>query len=189
MIVLHLGNGCSAAAISGGRSIDTTMGLTPLEGLVMGTRSGDLDPGVLGYMAHRLDLDVDGVLEVLNHESGLLGLSGRSNDMRTLEDDGSPEAELAIDVFCYRAAKTVGALTVALGGLDALVFTGGIGEHSAPVRAKVVERLAVLGLRLDAGANAAHASRITAGGDGPVALVVPTDEERLIAADTLELAR
>jgi acetate kinase len=163
------------------------MGLTPLEGLVMGTRSGDIDPGVLGYMGHRLGLDVDGVLDVLNHSSGLLGLSGHSNDMRTLEQDGSPDAELAIEVFCYRAAKTVGALAVALGGLDVLVFTGGIGEHSRRVRATVVERLGVLGLRLDPEANEQNAPRISAEGATPVVLVVPTDEERLIAADTLEL--
>lgn len=192
MITLHLGNGCSATAIKGGASIDTSMGLTPLEGLVMGTRSGDIDPGVLGYMAGRLGLDVDGLLDVLNTRSGLLGLSGLSNDMRTVEEDDSPDAQLAVDVFCYRLAKTVGAYAVALGGLDALVFTGGIGEHSPIVRKAVLDRLGVLGLQVDDAANE-NLSRGDHGqvsaGDGPVALVVPTDEERLIAVDTVELAQ
>jgi acetate kinase len=190
-VTLHLGNGCSAAAVRDGESVDTTMGLTPLEGLVMGSRSGDVDPAVVAYVAKRLDLGVDEVLHQLNSKSGLLGLSGSSNDMRTLVDEsagGSEPAQLAIDVFCYRAAKTVGALTVALGGLDALVFTGGIGEHSTVVRAAVVDRLAVLGVHLDAAANERHGPVISAAGSAPVALVVPTDEERLIAADTLELA-
>jgi len=191
MITLHLGNGCSAAAIAHGACIDTTMGLTPLEGLVMGTRSGDIDPGVLGYVGERLGLDLAGVLDVLNTRSGLLGLSGSSNDMRTLEEDDSPAAKLAIDVFCYRLAKTVGAYAVALGGLDVLVFTGGIGEHSPIVRAAVLDRLGVLGLSIDAGANEAlvrgDAGRVSRG-EQPVALVVPTDEERMIGADTLELA-
>jgi acetate kinase len=192
MVTLHLGNGCSAAAINGGASIDTTMGLTPLEGLMMGTRSGDIDPGVLGYMGGRLGLDLDGVLGVLNNKSGLLGLSGVSNDMRTVEEDGSPDAKLAVEVFCYRVAKTVGAYAVALGGLDVLVFTGGIGEHSPIVRQAVLDRLGVLGLRVDRMANDGlthgDAGRVSVG-DAPVALVVPTDEERLIGADTLELAK
>jgi acetate kinase len=191
MITLHLGNGCSAAAIDGGSCIDTSMGLTPLEGLVMGTRSGDIDPGALGYVGERLGLDLPGVLDVLNTKSGLLGLSGRSNDMRTLEEDGSPEAALAIDVFCYRLAKIVGAYAVALGGLDAVVFTGGIGEHSAFVRAAVLDRLGVLGLATDPAANdglsRGGVGRVSRG-ERPVALVVPTDEERMIGADTLELA-
>lgn len=195
LVTLHLGNGCSAAAVRGGRSVDTTMGLTPLEGLVMGTRSGDVDPGLMGYVAERLGLDVDGVVDVLNTRSGLLGLSGLSNDMRTLcraASDGSEPARLAIDVFCYRAAKSVGSLAVALGGLDALVFTGGIGEHSDEVRRLVMSHLGVLRLREDAEANAADGrhtdGRVSLPGD-PVAIVVPTDEELLIARDTEELAR
>ena len=194
LVTLHLGNGCSAAAVRGGESVDTTMGLTPLEGLVMGSRSGDVDPALLAYVAKRLDLDVDGVLEVLNSESGLLGLSGSSNDMRTLQEEadaGSAAARLAIDVFCYRAAKAVGALSVALDGLDALVFTGGIGEKSVEVRAAVLGRLGVLGLAVDDAANAAHGEasdgRISSG-TSPVALVVPTDEELVIARDTARLA-
>ena len=195
LVTLHLGNGCSAAAVLGGVSIDTTMGLTPLEGLVMGTRSGDVDPGLLGYIAERLDLDVDGVIDALNTRSGLLGLSGLSNDMRTVCDaaaQGSEAARLAVDVFCYRAAKSVGALAVALGGLDALVFTGGIGEHAVEVRRLVLSHLAVLGLQEDPDANAADGAgthgRVSRPGDR-VAIVVPTDEELLIARDTAELAR
>jgi acetate kinase len=195
LVILHLGNGCSAAAIRGGESVDTTMGLTPLEGLVMGTRSGDVDPGLLGYVAERLDLDVEGVIEALNTRSGLLGLSGISNDMRTVCEaaaDGSESARLAVDVFCYRAAKSVGALAVALGGLDAVVFTGGIGEHSTEVRRLVLSHLAVLGLAEDHDANADHGrhtgGRVSTPGD-VTALVVPTDEELLIARDTAELAR
>jgi acetate kinase len=196
MVTLHLGNGCSGAAVRDGVSVDTTMGLTPLEGLVMGTRSGDVDPGLLGYVAQRLDLDLDGVLDALNTRSGLLGLSGKSNDMRTLWDaaeQGSAPAALAIEVFCYRVAKAVGALTVALGRLDALVFTGGIGENDHRVRSAVLDRLGVLGLHEDPAANRDHGSR-TQGristADGPVrALVVPTDEELVIARDTSRLAR
>jgi acetate kinase len=194
MVTLHLGNGCSATAIQHGVSIDTSMGLTPLEGLVMGTRSGDLDPGVLGYIGRRLKLDLDGLLDELNTRSGLLGLSGLSNDMRTLcraAHNGSAAAALAIDVFCYRTAKTVGALTVALGGLDVLVFTGGIGEHAAEVREAVLARLAMLGLRLDPSANLGHgrttAGRISEPGE-TIAMVVATDEELLIARDTVQLA-
>ncbi len=194
LVVLHLGNGCSAAAVRGGESIDTTMGLTPLEGLVMGTRSGDVDPGLLGYVAPRLGLDVEGVVDALNTRSGLLGLSGLSNDMRTVCEAaarGSEDASLALDVFCYRAAKSVGALAVALGGLDAVVFTGGIGEHSAEVRRRILSHLSVLGLHEDPDANADHGrrtgARVSAEGDR-VAIVVPTDEELLIARDTAQLA-
>jgi acetate kinase len=196
MVTLHLGNGCSAAAVRDGESVDTTMGLTPLEGLVMGTRSGDIDPGVLGYVADRLGTDLPGLLEVLNTESGLLGLSGVSNDMRTLESaarDGSVDAALAIEVFCYRAAKSVGALAVALGRLDAVVFTGGIGEKGTSVRGSIMGHLGVLGVRADVAANGDHGSRsggrISTADSSAVALVVPTDEELVIAQDTAELSR
>ncbi|QIK67669.1 acetate kinase [Nocardioides sp. HDW12B] len=199
LVTLHLGNGCSAAAVDGGRSVDTTMGLTPLEGLVMGTRSGDVDPGVIGYVAAQEGVGAEEVLAALNSRSGLLGLSGLSNDMRTLCDAaeaGSEPATLAVQVFCYRVAKTVGALTVALGGLDAVVFTGGIGEHSSLVRSRVLDRLAVLGLHEDPEANARHGrgtgGRVDRATDpsstaGPAALVVPTDEELVIARDTARL--
>jgi acetate kinase len=195
LVTLHLGNGCSAAAVARGRSVDTTMGLTPLEGLVMGTRSGDVDPGLFGYVGRRLGLDADGVLEALNTRSGLLGLSGTSNDMRSVcaaAAEGSEDARLALEVFCYRAAKAVGALAVAMGGLDAVVFTGGIGEHSDVVRRRVLERLGVLGLDLDDAANADHGRRTGGRVSVPgevTALVVPTDEELLIARDTAELSR
>ena len=194
LVTLHLGNGCSAAAVSGGISVDTTMGFTPLEGLVMGTRSGDVDAGVVPYVAERLGLDAAAVVHQLNTASGLLGLSGSSNDMRTLLEAasaGDEDAALAVELFCYRAAKHVASLSVALGRLDAVVFTGGIGENSAPVRAAVLAHLSVLGLHLDEEANAvngrASSGRISAPG-GPVALVVPTDEELLIARDTADLA-
>jgi acetate kinase len=196
MVTLHLGNGCSAAAVRNGESVDTTMGLTPLEGLVMGTRSGDIDPGALGYVAGRLGLDLPGVLDVLNTRSGLLGLSGVSNDMRTLDTasrGGSTDAALAVEVFCYRAAKAVGALAVALGRLDAVVFTGGIGERDDGARDAILRQLAVLGVHLDGAANSEHGygygGRVSTVDSPVVALVVPTDEELIIARDTAELAQ
>jgi acetate kinase len=190
LVTAHLGNGCSACAIRDGRSVDTTMGLTPLEGLVMGTRSGDVDPGLIGFLAARLDSDAAGITDRLNRRSGLLGLSGLSNDMRTLRqaaDDGHAGARLAIEVFVYRLAKSVAALMVAAGGLDALVFTGGIGENDAQIRAAVIDLLTFTGLRVDAVANAAairgRGGRISSN-PGAAALVVPTDEELQIARDT-----
>jgi len=195
LVVAHLGNGCSATAVLGGRSVDTTMGLTPLEGLVMGTRSGDIDPGVFGYLDDAYGLSAHAVTTALNKESGLLGLSGLSNDMRELwqaRNAGHPGATLAIDVFVYRLAKSLAALVVALGRLDALVFTGGIGEHDEDVRAMTVSALGFLGLRLDPVRNADHgagsAGRIGTG-EGPEILVVPTDEELMIAVDTIRLTR
>jgi acetate kinase len=193
MVAAHLGNGCSAAAIRDGRSVDTTMGLTPLEGLVMGTRSGDIDPGVFGYLTSQTTMTAAGLTDVLNTGSGLLGLSGTSNDMRTLQDAaaaGDERAQLAIDVFVHRLAKAIAALVTSLDRLDALVFTGGIGEHSVLIRRLVLARLGFLGLTEDAEANAQHGQgtrgRITA--PGPVqALVVPTDEELMIARDTARL--
>jgi acetate kinase len=193
MVTAHLGNGCSAAAIRDGKSVDTTMGLTPLEGLVMGTRSGDIDPGVFGYLAGRTGLTATQLTGVLNTGSGLLGLSGTSNDMRTVEAAaaaGDRNAQLAIDVFVHRLAKAIAALVTSLDRLDALVFTGGIGEHSVLVRHLVLARLGFLGLTEDPEANAQHGQstrgRITV--NGPVqALVVPTDEELMIARDTARL--
>jgi len=193
MVAAHLGNGCSAAAIRDGVSVDTTMGLTPLEGLVMGTRSGDIDPGVFGYLAGQTGASAAGLTDVLNTGSGLLGLSGTSNDMRSIQDAaaaGDERAQLAIDVFVHRLAKAIAALVTSLDRLDALVFTGGIGEHSVLIRHLVLGRLGFLGLTEDAEANARHGQgtrgRITA--PGPVqALVVPTDEELMIARDTARL--
>jgi acetate kinase len=193
LVIAHLGNGCSAAAIAGGQSVDTTMGLTPMEGLVMGTRSGDVDPGLLGYLAERTGQDAAGLTEALDTRSGLLGLSGTTNDMRTISEaaeKGDERARLALDVFVHRLAKAVAALTATLGGLDALVFTAGIGEHSPVVRRQVLARLGFLGLAEDPEANAAH-GRATGGRislPGPVqALVIPTDEELMIARDTTRL--
>ena len=194
IVTAHLGNGCSAAAIADGRCLDTSMGMTPLEGLVMGTRSGDIDPGLHQVIAERLGLDLAGVTRLLNEKSGLLGLSELSNDMRELleaEAEGHEGAGLAVEVFCYRLAKQVAALVVPLGRLDALVFTGGIGENASAVRARVLAQLPFLGLELHEGRNAAHGRDsggvISAGDLAPVAMVVPTNEERMIAEDTAAL--
>ena len=190
LVTVHLGNGCSATAVRDGVSVDTTMGLTPLDGLVMGTRSGDVDPGALGYMAERTGMDVGQLTRVLNLDSGLQGLSGVGNDMRTIEAaaaEGNERAQLALDVFVHRLSKAIAGLVVGLERLDALVFTGGIGENSAGVLSLVLSRLGFLGLAEDTQANAGH-GRHTAGRislAGPVvALVVPTDEELMIARDT-----
>jgi acetate kinase len=190
LVTAHLGNGCSATAVRDGVSVDTTMGLTPLDGLVMGTRSGDVDPGLLGYLAGRTGMNVDELTQALNLDSGLQGLSGMGNDMRTVAAaaaDGSERPRLALDVFVHRLSKAIAGLVVGLERLDALVFTGGIGENSAIVRSLVLRRLGFLGLAEDEQANADH-GRSTGGRislAGPVlALVVPTDEELLIARDT-----
>ncbi len=193
LVTAHLGNGCSAAAIRDGASVDTTMGLTPLEGLVMGTRSGDVDPGVFGYLAGRTGQTAAELTEVLNTRSGLFGLSGASNDMRAIETAaarGDERARLALGVFVHRLAKAIAGLVASLERLDALVFTGGIGENSAVVRRLALGRLGFLGLAEDPEANAGH-GRSTGGRisrPGPVqALVVPTDEELMIARDTARL--
>jgi len=193
LVTAHLGNGCSLAAVRDGVSVDTTMGLTTLEGLVMGTRSGDVDPGVFGYLADQAGLTVDQLTGTLNTASGLQGLSGVGNDMRAVESAaaaGDERARLALEVFVHRLAKAVAGMVVGLERLDALVFTGGIGENSAEVRRRVLARLPFLGLAEDPAANARH-GRTTGGRispDGPVlALVVPTDEELMIARDTARL--
>jgi acetate kinase len=193
LVAAHLGNGCSAAAIRGGVSVDTTMGLTPMEGLVMGTRSGDVDPGMFGYLAERAGLTVDQLNDALDTASGLAALSGAGNDMRAIQSGaaaGNERAQLALDVFVHRLAKAVAALVTNLDRLDALIFTGGIGERSAVVRSQVLARLAFLGLAEDREANAQD-GRTTGGRispDAPVlALVVPTDEELMIARDTARL--
>lgn len=193
LITVHLGNGCSATAVENGRSVDTTMGMSPLEGLVMGTRSGDVDPGLHEFLAERLGLDVVGVTALLNRESGLLGLSELSNDMRELAEAatrGHAGAGLAVEIFCYRLAKHLAGLVVPLAHLDALVFTGGIGENAAGIRARVLALLGHLGFRVDPVRNDAHgtASRGVITADRPpLALVVPTDEALLIARDTAAL--
>ncbi len=190
LVSLHLGNGASAAAVAGGRSIDTSMGFTPLDGLLMGTRSGTLDPGVLLHLL-RGGMDLDDLDRLLNRESGLLGLSGVSNDMRDVRaaaEGGDPDARGALEVFAYRITKTVGAYAAAMGGLDAIVFTGGIGENDARMRQESMAGLGFLGVRLDEGRNAGHAERISADDASVAVLVVPTDEERMIARATAELA-
>jgi acetate kinase len=193
LVAAHLGNGCSVAAIRDGASVDTTMGLTPLEGVVMGTRSGDVDPGLFGYLADRAGLTIDELTEALNTASGIEGLSGVSNDMRTVlaaAAAGNQRARLALEVFVHRLAKAIAAMVISLDRLDALIFTGGIGENSAIVRSRVLARLAFLGVAEDAEANAqngrATRGRISANGT-VVAMVVPTDEELMIARDTARL--
>ncbi|MGN6326021.1 acetate kinase [Pseudolysinimonas sp.] len=194
MVVLHLGNGASAAAIDRGRSVDTSMGLTPLEGLVMGTRSGDLDPAIPLYLARHAGLDVDALDALLNRRSGLLGLARRS-DMRDVVEaatGGDRAAGLALDVYLHRIRHYIGAYAAVLGGIDALVFTAGVGENSAPVRAGAVEGLSFLGIAVDAAANNAadDGARCISPADGPVAvLVVPTDEEWQIARETAAVTR
>lgn len=187
-VVLHLGNGASATAVQGGRSIDTSMGFTPLEGLVMGTRSGDVDPSILVFLG-RLGMTPDEIDDLLNRESGLKALGG-SNDMRTLVESaerGDAKARRALDVASYRLAKYVGAYHVAVGGARAIVFTAGIGENSSVFRGLVAERLGALGVVLDAAANAARSSEpraVSAAESAIPVLVVPTDEERAIAEAT-----
>jgi acetate kinase len=190
LVTAHLGNGSSCTAVLNGKSVDTTMGLTPLEGVMMGTRSGSVDPAIIGHVAGALKRPEKDVLDILNKKSGLLGVSGLSNDMRAIEEasaGGHERARLALDIFCYVLAKSIASLVVPLGRLDALVFTGGIGENSTTVRARVVGHLEFLGFTLDAAANAAHVrgqgGRITVE-TRPQALVVPTNEELMIAMDT-----
>ena len=190
MIALHLGNGCSVAAIRGGRSVDTSMGFTPLEGLVMGTRAGDLDPAIVGVLAAREHVSVEEVEGWLNERSGLLGLSGTSRDMRDLlaRAPHDPRARLAVEIFCYRARKYVGAYLAVLGVPGALVFSGGIGEHAAEIRARICEGLGWAGISLDLAANAAASgdTRIAARDARVDAWVIATDEERMVARQTRE---
>jgi len=195
IVTLHLGNGCSACAIAGGDSVDTSMGFTPLEGLVMGTRSGDVDPAVLDYVAQKEGLSPHDVELLLNKQSGLLGISGLTHDMRELlaeaDEHDDRRARLAIDLYAYRARKYVGSYLAALGGADAICFAGGVGENAAVVRAKICEGLEFLGLRLDAAANDAtvggREGRISVEGSRPEVWVIPTDEELLIARDTFRV--
>jgi len=181
VVVAHLGNGASMCAMADGRSVASTMGFTALDGLVMGTRSGTIDPGVMIWLMDQMGMGPRDLERLLYHRSGLLGVSGISSDMRTLLASGEPRAKLAIELFCYRAGRELGSLAAALGGLDALVFTGGIGEHAAPIRAAIVRGACWLGLALDADANAAGKRRITSDTSRVPAYVVPTDEELMIA--------
>ena len=192
VIILHLGNGCSATAIRGGRPVDTSMGMTPLEGLVMGTRSGDLDPAIVNLIATKEGMSPQEVETLLNTQSGLLGISGLTNDMRVLQDElndhDDRRVRLAIEMFSYRARKYIGALLACMGGADAVIFTGGIGENSPDIRARICAGLEWAGVQLDDGRNretVARQGQIGAEGSKLPVWVIPTDEELLIARDTV----
>lgn len=195
LITCHLGNGCSMCAIAGGRSVDTSMGMTPLEGLVMGTRAGDVDVAAVLRLAQWERLSLDQTHDLLNYASGLRGISGLSNDMRTLLEAaarGHPRAELAIDVFCYRIRKYLGAYYAVLNGADAVIFTGGIGENAPEIRARVCESLDALGIRLDPERNRAAVGRemeISSANAATRVWVIPTNEELLIARETVRTLR
>jgi acetate kinase len=192
VITLHLGNGCSCTAIRGGKSVDTSMGMTPLEGLVMGTRSGDLDPAILSLIAVKEGMSAHGVETMLLTQSGLLGISGLTNDMRILqeelEDHDDRRVRLAIELFSYRARKYIGAMLAAMGGSDAIIFTGGIGENSPDIRARICQGLEWAGVQLDADRNRqtkGKPAEIGVEGSKLPVWVIPTDEELLIARDTV----
>jgi len=194
IITLHLGNGCSATAIRQGKSVDTSMGMTPLEGLVMGTRSGDLDPSIVNLIAAKEGLSPSEVETLLNTQSGLLGISGLTNDMRgllsELREHDDRRVRLAIEVFCYRARKYIGAFLASTGGADAVVFTGGIGENSPEIRARICENMEWAGLKIDPAKNEQTVGRegiISTDGSKLLAYAIPTDEELLIARDTVRV--
>ena len=192
-IVLHLGNGASISAVDSGRAVETSMGLTPLEGLVMGTRSGDLDPGILLHLSRVADLDAQGLDDLLNKKSGIYGLGGHRDfrDLAQAKDDGDEAATLAFDVYVHRLVKYVGAYAAVLGGLDAITFTAGVGENSPTIRAAALEQLGFLGVRLDEQKNSSRdggARRIDDGAGRVAVLVVPTNEEWAIAQHAAEVA-
>jgi acetate kinase len=184
VIVAHLGSGASMCALSAGHSIESTMGFTALDGLPMGTRPGQIDPGVILYLVEQKRMSAAAVQDLLYRECGLKGLSGISNDVRELEASADPRAGFALDYFCYRVGLHAGMLAAALGGVDAFVFTAGIGENSASIRARIAAKLAWLGAAVDPMANAAHATRISVPGSGVALYVIPTDEELMIARHT-----
>jgi acetate kinase len=189
IIIAHLGNGASMAAVKDGRPLDTTMGFTPAGGFMMGTRSGDLDPGIICYLLNERHFDAHGLVELVNHQSGLLGVSGISSDMKTLLEraDTEPDAAMAVQMFCYQLRKQIGALSAALGGLDILVFTGGIGERAAPVRWEACSGLEHLGVRLDRERNDSNADTISTPDCRCLVRVIPTNEDLMIARHTHEL--
>ena len=192
VIVCHLGNGASVTAVKNGKSVDTSMGLTPLEGLIMGTRSGDLDPGVIEYIAKKEHLTLEEVLKVLNKESGVLGLSGVSSDFRDLAEameQGNEQAAVAVEAFCYRVAKHIGAYTAALNGVDAIVFTAGIGENAAHIRSMICDYLGFLGITIDEEKNAVRGkeTEISTPDSKVAVFVIPTNEELAIARETAAL--
>ncbi len=192
IITLHLGNGCSASAIKGGKSINNTMGFTPLEGMIMGTRAGDVDVSVIEFLTHKDGMTLGEIIAMLNKQSGLLGLSGLTSDMRELlaeeKENGDRRARLAIDCFCANVRRRIGAYYAEMGGADALIFSGGIGENSAEVRRRIAAGLECLGLKIDEKANQrlkrGHAGEISKKGSRLKAYVIPTNEELLIARDT-----
>jgi acetate kinase len=185
VIVAHLGSGASMCALAGGRSIESTMGFTALDGLPMGTRPGQIDPGVILYLIEQKRMTAKAVQDFLYRECGLKGLSGISNDVRELQSSTDPSAAFALDYFCYRVGLNAGMLAAALGGVDAFVFTAGIGENSAAIRARIAARLGWLGAVLDAKANSAHAPRISVAESRVALYIIPTDEELMIARHTL----
>lgn len=186
IVIAHLGNGASMAAVRDGKSVDTTMGFSPTGGFMMGTRTGDLDPGAIIYLLNQKHLDARGLERIVNYESGLLGVSGVSSDMKTLLERraSDPHAAHAIDMFCYQARKSIGALTAALGGIDLLVFTGGIGERASVVRAEICDGLGYLGVALDRARNDASLDVISETGWRSVVRVIPTNEDLMIARHT-----
>lgn len=186
-VVAHLGNGASMCALQAGRSVATSMGFTAVEGLPMGTRSGSLDPGVLLYLLSHEGYDAEAIQDLLYHRSGLLGVSEISSDMRALLASDDPRAREAVDLFVYRIVRELGSLASALGGLDAIVFTGGIGENAAPIRHRVLEGAVWLGVKIDPAANERHGPRISTDASEIAALVIPTDEEQMIARHVLRL--
>jgi acetate kinase len=184
VVIAHLGSGASLCALRDGRSVDSSLSFTALDGLCMGTRPGAVDPGAILYLFQGLGLAVEQVETMLYQRSGLLGISGTSSDMRVLLDSAEPDARLAVDYFVYRAAKELGALAAVLGGIDGLVFTAGIGEHSSEIRRRICDASAWLGIELDPEANARAGPRISRPGSRAAAWVVPTDEELMIARHT-----
>ena len=188
-IVLHLGNGASMCAMQGCRSVASTMGFTAVEGLMMGTRTGSLDPGVVLYLMDQRGMDARAIEKLLYHQSGLLGISGVSSDMRTLLESDGPRARLAIDLYCFRIRREIGALAAVLGGVDALVFTAGIGENSAAIRARVLDDATWLGVERDAAANDAGGPLLTTPGSRVVGLALPTNEELMIATHARNVIR
>ncbi|AQT68996.1 Acetate kinase [Anaerohalosphaera lusitana] len=194
LITCHLGNGCSITAVKDGKSIDTSMGLTPLEGVMMGTRCGDIDPAIIFYLKDK-GYDVDEINKMCNKQSGLLGISGKSNDMRNLleaVDEGDKQAELAVDMFSYRIKKYIGMYFAVLNGVDAIIFTGGIGENSTPVRERICTDLSAMGVKMDTALNdetVRKEGKISTEDSSVNVYIIPTDEEYAIAHDTFELTQ
>ncbi|MDE6669230.1 MAG: acetate kinase [Muribaculaceae bacterium] len=193
IITCHIGNGASITAIADGKSVDTSMGLTPTEGLMMGTRVGDVDPGALAYLIKKDNLDADGLMKLINKQSGVAGVSGISSDMRDIENAvaaGDERAKLALDMYEYRILKYIGAYAAVLGGVDVIVFTGGVGENQTSTREKICKQLAFMGITFNAEANKVRGEEIEISGkDSKVhVVVIPTDEEMMIAQDTAEIA-